>query len=117
VHNLLLAAAARTSNVIEEPKPFVLQTALDDYYAVYQLNVYIQDADKMPAIYSELNQNIQDVFHEAGIELVLPHYAAHRDGNHSTLPSEYLPNTYHAPSFNVKVTNTEVEKMTKNDAD
>ena len=107
VHQLLIEAAARTPSVMKEPKPFVLQTALDNFYAVYQINVYIQDADKMPLIYSELNQNIQDVFLEAGIELVVPHYAAHRDGNHTALPPEYTPSNYQAPSFNIKVTNTE----------
>ena len=88
VHQLLLDAAARTSNTLKEPKPFVLQTALDDFYAEYQINAYIHDANKMPAIYSELNQHIQDVFREAGIELVVPHYEAHRDGSHSTIPKE-----------------------------
>ncbi|MCL2168237.1 MAG: hypothetical protein FWH59_03825 [Lentimicrobiaceae bacterium] len=44
----------------------------------------------MPAIHSELNQHIQDVFCEAGIELVVPHYEAHRDGSHSTIPEEYI---------------------------
>ncbi|MCL2168240.1 MAG: mechanosensitive ion channel family protein, partial [Lentimicrobiaceae bacterium] len=61
---------------------------LDDFYAEYQINAYIHDANKMPAIYSELNQHIQDVFREAGIELVVPHYEAHRDGSHSTIPKE-----------------------------
>ena len=103
VHQLLLDAAARTANVLKEPKPFVLQTALDDFYAEYQINIYIHDANKMPAIYSELNQHIQDVFHEAGIELVVPHYAAQRDGNHTTLPEEYIPKDYQTPVFKMKV--------------
>ena len=104
VHQLLLEAAARTADVEKEPKPFVLQTALDDFYAVYQINVYIRNADKMNVIYSDLNQHIQDVFNEAGLELVAPHYAAHRDGSHTTLPPEYLPAGYRAAPFNVKVT-------------
>ena len=74
VHELLLEAGKRTPNLSDHPKPFILQTALDDFYANYQLNVYVADADKMALIYSDLHQNIQDVFNEAGIELVSPHY-------------------------------------------
>jgi small-conductance mechanosensitive channel len=102
-HQLLLEAAARTSQVLKEPKPFVFQTALDDFYVVYQINIYIQDADKMAIIYSELNQNILDVFNEAGVEIMSPSYTAHRDGNQIAIPTEYLPNDYQVPSFNVKV--------------
>ena len=103
VHELLLDAAKRTPDVLENPKPFILQTALDDFYARYQLNAYIGDADKMPCIYSALHQNIQDVFHEAGIELIVPHYQSHRDGSRSALPPSYLQEDYQAPLFHVKV--------------
>ena len=84
VHELLLSAASRTSNILEKPKPFILQTALDDFYAEYQLNVYIGDADKMPLIYSNLRQNIQDVFSEAGLDMTVVHYRAHVDRNKTT---------------------------------
>jgi len=103
VHELLLEAGKRTPNLLAHPKPFILQTALDDFYANYQLNVYVADADKMALIYSDLHQNIQDVFNEAGIELVSPHYHAHRDGNKSTLPDSYLPENYQPPKFNMKL--------------
>jgi small-conductance mechanosensitive channel len=103
VHELLLEVAKRTPNVLENPKPFILQTALNDFYAEYQLNVYVVDADKMAQIYSDLHQNVQDVFHEASIEITSPHYQAHRDGSHSTIPSSYLPADYQAPPFRVQV--------------
>ena len=103
VHKMLLEAAKRTPNMQENSKPFILQTALDDYYVEYQLNVYIDDADKMALIYSEMLQNIQDVFNEAGIELLSPHYQALRDGSQSAIPASYLPPDYKATPFNVKV--------------
>ena len=103
IHELLLEAAKRTPDVLEKPKPFVLQTALDDFYAEYQLNVYIKDADKMPRIYTAMYQNIMDVFHEAGIEIMSPHYLAHRDGNKTMMPDEFLPEDYQAPPFHMKV--------------
>jgi small-conductance mechanosensitive channel len=87
VHELLLNVAKQTPDVQENPKPFILQTALDDFDVQYQLNVYVIDADKMPQIYSALRQNIQDVFRDAGIEIMSPHYQAIRDGNKTTIPT------------------------------
>ena len=103
VHELLLESAKRTSNLLDEPKPFILQTALDDFYVNYQLNVYVNDADKMALIYSDLHQNIQDVFNEACIELMSPHFQAHRDGNQTNIPAIYLPDNYQTPAIRVKV--------------
>lgn len=51
-----------------------MQTALNDFYVEYQLNVYTKDANKMNDIYSDLRKNIQDVFNEAGIEIRSSHY-------------------------------------------
>ena len=103
VHEMLLEAAKRTPDVKENPKPFILQTALDDFYANYQINVYISDADKMPRIYSALHQNIQDVFNENGVEITSPQYHAQRDGNQITIPPSYLPDDYEIPSLRVKI--------------
>lgn len=74
VHQLLIRAAQNTPGVLENPQPFVLDTELQDYYPVYQINAYIRDADKLAQIYSDLNQQIQDLANEAGIELLAPHY-------------------------------------------
>lgn len=91
VQELLLLAADKTPYLLKKPAPFVLQTALDDFYANYQINAYTNEDKKLSLIYSELYANIQDVFNEAGIELTSMHYQANRDGNGSTLPKEYLP--------------------------
>jgi small-conductance mechanosensitive channel len=74
VHEILLGAARKTALVEEKPEPYVLQTALDDYYARYQINLYTKAVEKAPAIYSELYQNLQDGFVEAGISLTAPSY-------------------------------------------
>jgi small-conductance mechanosensitive channel len=102
VHELLLRAAERTSHVLKEPKPFVLQTALDDFYVGYQINVYTDQASRMAQIYSELHQNIQDSFNEAQVEICSPHYRQLRDGNTVTTPAEYLGKDYEAPRFRVE---------------
>jgi small-conductance mechanosensitive channel len=102
-HAALLEAAARTDLVMKEPAPFVFQTSLDDFYVSYQLNAYTRESVGMAKIYSELHQNIQDVFFEKGIEIMSPHYRAARDGSMTTIPANYLPYDYKAPAFNVKV--------------
>lgn len=103
VHQALQDAAARVSRIKLEPKPFVLQTSLDDFYVAYQINGYTQDVTATSEIYSELHQNIQDVFNERGIEIMSPHYRAQRDGNTTTIPTDYLPEDYRAPEFGVNL--------------
>lgn len=86
VHQLLIEAALATPGVTDEPRPFVLQTSLSDWYPVYQVNAYVRNAQELPRIYSILHQNIQDRFNEAGVEIMSPHYMAMRDGNDTTIP-------------------------------
>jgi small-conductance mechanosensitive channel len=102
VHELLLGAAEKTSHMAKEPKPFVLQSALDDFYVRYEINSYTNQPAKMAQIYSELHQNIQDRFNEAGVEICSPHYRQLRDGNTTTIPSEYRPKDYAPPRFQVE---------------
>ena len=90
VHQLLIEAALNTPGVIDDPRPVVLETTLSDWYPVYQIKAYIREADKLAQIYSDLHQNIQDRFNEAGIEIMSPHYMAMRDGNESTIPKDDL---------------------------
>ena len=86
VNKLLIEAALNTPGVVDDPRPFVLSTSLNDWYPVYQVNAYIKDADRLAQIYSDLHQNIQDRFCEEGVEIMSPHYMAMRDGNASTVP-------------------------------
>ncbi|OOQ59128.1 mechanosensitive ion channel family protein [Mucilaginibacter pedocola] len=102
IHQLLISAAEATDGILPEPKPFVLQTALNDFNVSYQINAYTASPNQMAAIYSRLHQNIQDKFNEAGVEIMSPHYSALRDGNHIQIPDDYLPNDYKTPGFNVK---------------
>lgn len=89
VHRLLIEAALHTPGVLRHPEPFVLETELNDNYMCYQINAYIEDADALPQIMSDLHQNIQDYFHTAGIELVAPHYFSTRDGNSSKIARDF----------------------------
>ncbi len=89
VHDLLIQAALATCDIISDPKPFVLQTSLDDYYVSYELNAYTHVPERMAVIYSELHQNIQDWFNEGGVEIMSPGYTAYRDGDELTIPAAY----------------------------
>ncbi|NRT12021.1 mechanosensitive ion channel family protein [Flavobacterium sp. 14A] len=103
MHEALIEAASRTTFVLKEPEPFVLQTSLEDFYVAYQINAYIKEANKQAIIYSNLHQNIQDVCNEKGIEIMSPHYRAARDGSSSTIPANYLNKDYKAPPFNINI--------------
>ena len=110
VHELLIGAALATQDIIKDPAPYVLQTALNDFYVAYELNVYTRTPTRMAEIYSELHQNIQDKFNEGGIEINSPHYTALRDGNTTTIPAGYVPESYQAPSFRVRTAENEAER-------
>lgn len=101
VHELLISAAAATENILELPAPFVLQTALNDFYVSYEINAYTDKPSIMACTYSELHQNIQDTFNEGGVEIMSPHYSTLRDGNMTTIPESYLPSSYRQPAFRV----------------
>ena len=80
-HECLIKAAKATSGTIKTKTPFVLDMGLEDYYNMYQINVYISDANKIPFVITELNSKIQDVFLEEGIEIELPLLVSERKAN------------------------------------
>jgi small-conductance mechanosensitive channel len=103
VHDLLLAAAARTEGVLMAPEPFVVQEALNDYYPTYCLNAYTARATAMEVfrLRSRLNEAIQDTFFEGGVEILSPAYTSIRDGNRTAMPPQFLPPDYRAPGWTV----------------
>jgi small-conductance mechanosensitive channel len=99
VHELLIAAALKTSGVTARRQPFVLQKALTDFSVEYEINAFVTLPGSMLDIYSALHANIQECFNEAGIEIMSPNYFALRDGNHLTTPRAHLPPGSVAPRF------------------
>ncbi|MBI6116253.1 mechanosensitive ion channel family protein [Salegentibacter maritimus] len=85
VHELLIEAASQVESVNKEPRPFVLQTALDDFSVSYEINAYTNNPRKSQQILSNLHENIQDAFNEANIEILSPIYSSIRDGDHPIL--------------------------------
>jgi small-conductance mechanosensitive channel len=106
VHELLIAAAGATQGTLHHPRPFVFQTALNDFYVAYEINAYTADANHVDDIASTLHQNIQDQFNAAGVEIMSPHYASMRDGNTIAIPEANQPPGYRPPSFRVSVDRT-----------
>ena len=90
VHQLMIQAALATPHIEAEPRPFVLQTKLDDWYVVYQINAYTRHPEKMSLIYSHLHQHILDLFHEAGIEVMSPHFMGVRQSEQPFIPEQQL---------------------------
>jgi small-conductance mechanosensitive channel len=86
VHKLLIAAARKTPDILQQPSPFVLQTALNDYYVAYEINAFTTKPNNKANIYSKLHMNIQEQFNRAGVEIMSPSYFAYRDGKGTTIP-------------------------------
>ena len=101
VHRLLTSAALETDHVRMQPAPFVLQSALNDFYVSYELNAYTDSPREMLNIFSDLHKNIQDKFNEEGIEICSPHFSSIRDGNVIAIPSQYIKEGYQAPGFRI----------------
>jgi small-conductance mechanosensitive channel len=74
VEAMLLMAAGRTTGLLKEPAPFVLQKALGDFCVTYEINARCNDARAMNELYSDLHRNILDVFNEYGVQIMTPAY-------------------------------------------
>ncbi len=78
VQAMLMEAAKRSSGVAQEPSPYVVQTALSDFYVEYRLCA--QSNKNAPSrraeAISQLHANILDVFNENGVQIMSPHYMA-----------------------------------------
>jgi small-conductance mechanosensitive channel len=102
VHELLIGAALSTPGLRDDPRPFVLQMALNDFYVTYEINAYTDTPHEMVNIYAALHARIQDVFYAAGVEIMSPHYTSVRDGNTVAIPEGFRAPGYQAPAFRVE---------------
>lgn len=88
VHAMLLEAVGRVAELNREPKPFVYQTALSDFYVEYQLNAYMAEPSSRRRLLAELHAHIQDVFNEHGVQIMSPHYENDPEGGAKLVPPE-----------------------------
>jgi small-conductance mechanosensitive channel len=76
VHAMLLLAAERTPGIRRDPKPRVLQTALEDAAVKYTLSFSLERQQSKFATLSVLHAHIQDLFNEYGVQIMTPRYEA-----------------------------------------
>ncbi len=76
VQALLTLAAERTDMILSDPRPRVLQRALEDFYVRYQLIVAVDCRASHADVLTNLLANIQDAFNEHGVQIMSPNYEA-----------------------------------------
>jgi len=79
VEAMLLEAAGRTSGILKDPSPFILQKLLGDFCVTYELNAHTDDPKRMNPLYTALHRNILDVFNEHGVQIMTPAYEGDPD--------------------------------------
>jgi small-conductance mechanosensitive channel len=93
VHAMLLEAASRSPGIAQEPVPYVVQTALSDYYVEYRL---CAQSDRRPEqrrmeLMNHLHGHIQDVFNENNVQIMSPHYEADPPAPQVVPPDAWSP--------------------------
>ena len=100
VHTMLMEGARRSQGVATDPAPYVVQTALSDFYVEYRLCAQSnRDAPARRAeVISQLHSHVQDVFNENGVQIMSPHYMADPPepqvvppGKWASQPADHLP--------------------------
>ena len=76
IEKYLLEAAGRCELLLKDPAPFVLITALEDFYTRYEINAYTRETERLFAVYSELHHHIVDVFREHQLNPTSSHFVS-----------------------------------------
>ncbi|MEY2342391.1 mechanosensitive ion channel family protein [Acidithiobacillus sp. IBUN Pt1247-S3] len=78
VQAMLLAAARRSPGLLADPAPYVLQSALSDFYIEYTLvacfDVALHGGHAL--VQSHLHAEVLDVFNENDVQIMSPHFIA-----------------------------------------
>ena len=94
VESMLLMAASRAGGQKPGSQPFVRQKSLNTFDVTYEINVFCDNAQQMPALLSRLNSQILDVFNEYGVQIMTPAY----EGDPETLKLVARDQWYAAPA-------------------
>lgn len=98
VHAMLIEAAGHTPQVAAQPAPYVLQRALSDFYAEYEIFATLRDPSTHFAALSALHENIQDVFNRYGVQIMSPHFQKQPDASLTIPPEHWYPAPARAPA-------------------
>jgi small-conductance mechanosensitive channel len=76
VHALLLESSDKVREILKSPAPFVVQSALSDFYVAYKLVVYVDSEQpaRRALVASDLHAAIQDTFNRYGVQIMSPQY-------------------------------------------
>ena len=76
VHAMLKEAATTTEGVAAEPRPYVIQSALSDFYIEYKLVACsaLSSPANRAELLSLLHQKVVDVFNREGVQIMSPHF-------------------------------------------
>ncbi|MBT9457727.1 MAG: mechanosensitive ion channel [Burkholderiaceae bacterium] len=93
VHAMLLEAARRTAGVAPDPAPYVVQTALSDFYIEYRLCAQSnkQAPQRRVEAMNQLHGHVLDVFNENGVQIMSPHYRADPAEPQIVAPGPWFP--------------------------
>jgi small-conductance mechanosensitive channel len=91
VHAMLTEAAGRTPGLAREPAPFVIQTALSDFYVEYTLVAPTTNPNQRILTLAELHTHIQDVFNENGVQIMSPHFLGQPEDKVWSPPKNWNP--------------------------
>jgi len=94
IESMLLLAASRAGGQKPGSQPFVRQKSLNTFDVTYEINVFCDDAQQMPALLTRLNGQILDVFNEYGVQIMTPAY----EGDPDTLKLVARDQWYAAPA-------------------
>ncbi len=76
VHAMLILAAEKTPGIRREPKPFVYQRGLSDFYVEYEVFAHIDQPLRRIPILSAMLAAIQDEFNTHGVQIMSPNFVA-----------------------------------------
>ena len=74
VEAMLIQAADRTPGLAKTPPPYVRQLGLKEFAVEYEINAFCANAQSIESVYTQLHQNILDVFNEYGVQIMTPAY-------------------------------------------
>jgi small-conductance mechanosensitive channel len=93
VHALLEEAAGATEGIAAEPKPYVVQSALSDFYIEYKLVACstLSSPHTRASLLSQLHQNVVDVFNRYGVQIMSPHFTQEPQQPQIVPPGQWYP--------------------------
>jgi small-conductance mechanosensitive channel len=94
IEALLIEAAGRTGGVKKSPPPFVLRTELGDFAVTYEINAHAGRNAHIPRLLSDLRANVLDALHDAGVQIMSPHY----EGDPNSLKIPAVPESAEVPA-------------------